>query len=291
MKHISLTVSPEDRFPVPYSTGYSLYAGLLNVIQDSDEDASAAVHDRDFGGFHNSGLLGSRVESDLEKHKDVIPGNEYQIELGVTDPEAEAVFDAVVKHAVLGDAEIPLSHGTLNITEFSSRETSHEELVAESESTDVEYINIDFRSPVCIHDGNERTAMYPHRVTVFRSIANRWNRSVRANGEDHLTFDFSNDEIRDSLIDKPGEYHLSTVSVLVNRVPAGGDDDVAADGGSGYGMKPRFKQGFTGHASYRFKGATESMVNALQTLARFAEISGVGAATARGCGHVEVDLQ
>lgn len=291
MKKITLTTQPESRFDVPYSDGYSVYAALLNVIREIDPAASTAIHDRGFGNFHNSGLLGSFGQGNIQNHKLVLPDKTYTIELGIVDPAVEDVFNALSQAIIIDSGELELTNGTLQIREFSFEETSHQELLQHAGSEDNDGIEFTFETPVCIEDGKEITAMFPHRVTVFNSLVNRWNRSCRASSVETV-FDVSHDEIRDAVIEKPGDYNLESHSVLVNRVQRSvdeteGGEAIATDGGGGR-TRSEYKQGFTGTCSYKFKNASESLQNALTTVALFAEYSGIGRATARGCGHVSV---
>jgi len=81
------------------------------------------------------------------------------------------------------------------------------------------------------------------------------------------------------VIEKPDARSYQTHSVLVNRV---GDSDG--------NPQPIFKQGFSGSCTYEFKNASDSVQNAVTTLALFAEYSGVGSAVARGCGNISVEV-
>lgn len=278
MRRISLTTRPAQKFTVPEWTGYSLYSALLSSIQDLDADASKAIHDRDFGSLHNSGVIGDFGSHHRKNHKSILPRNTYTIELGVTDPLSTDIFDAIFQATILDESEITLTNGELEITEFQSKESSHEEIISKAGQQNAGQLQFTFETPTCITDGKDRTCMFPHRTAVFTSLQHTWNQSC----PDKYEFGFSAQEIRNALIEKPNGYNLESHSVVENRVPTG---DSESDH-----TKAIFKQGFTGDCTYQFKDASESMQNALTTLALFSEYAGVGSATARGCGTVNVEL-
>jgi hypothetical protein len=118
--------------------------------------------------------------------------------------------------------------------------------------------------------------MFPHRVPVFRSLLGKWNRSAPA----QLELDLSREELAANIIEKPDPDAYDTHSVLVNRVTNGDGEN-----------RNIFRQGFTGECTYAFKGASESVENAVTALALFGEYSGVGSAVARGCGAVGVEIE
>jgi len=118
----------DHRFAVPLSDGYSVYSALLALLQSSDETTSARVHDSNIGSLHNSGLRGPFGNSDRSHHKLVTPNTEYSVSLGITDPEDEAIFEALVSSLVLADESLELTHGTLHLDSFESENTGHEEL-------------------------------------------------------------------------------------------------------------------------------------------------------------------
>jgi CRISPR-associated endoribonuclease Cas6 len=128
----------------------------------------------------------------------------------------------------------------------------------------------EFLTPCCIKDGTDVTTMVPHRQSVFRSLLNRWNATT-----DH-PIENSADIFNNHLIEKPGQYNLSTASVRV------------AETGSGF---KKFLQGFSGVFGYQLKNADQHTRQTVLTLAQFAELVGVGMATARGCGVVSTTIE
>jgi hypothetical protein len=204
----------------------------------------------------------------------VLTDTEYTLSLGITDPDDEAIFEALVSALVLADEPLELTHGQLRIESFESENTTHEALLTEADDLDDPTIEMTFRTAACIEEAGSVTTMFPTRGAVFGSLLGKWN-----NTAPELELDVSRETLAQSVIEKPDARSYDTHSVLVNRV----DDP---DGGT----QPIFRQGFSGTCAYAFKNASESVVNAVTALALFAEYSGVGSAVARGCGHVSVEV-
>jgi hypothetical protein len=273
-RRIRCTLRPSEKFHVPTSDGYSVYGALLGVIDDVDEDVGARVHDSPIGSLHSSGLIGTFGGSDRRHHKTVLPNQEYELSLGIVDPEDAAIFQALVNALVLEGDALELSHGTLRIESFESENATHEELIERAAGLDDPTLDVEFLTATCIEEAGEVTTMFPHRVPVFRSLLGKWNRTA----PEDLEFDVGRETIASSVIEKPDADRYDTHSVLVNRVEN-------EDGET----RNIFRQGFTGRVEYAFKGASESTRNAVTAAAMFGEYSGVGSAVARGCGNVEVD--
>ncbi len=274
-RRVTLTVRPSERFPVPQSDGYPLYGALLGVLDDADESVSQRVHDSPLGSLHNSGLYGVFGDSDRPHHKSVRPNEAYEVTLGIVDPDDEAVFQALVKELVLEGSTIGLTDGTLRVESFESENATHEELLERASEVDDPAVTIRFRTATCIEEADDVTTMFPHRVAVFRSLLNKWNRTA----PDALELELTREALRSSVIEKPNARAYRTHSVLVNRVE---NDDGET--------RNLFRQGFSGECTYAFKDASESVQNAVVALALFGEYSGVGSAVARGCGNVEVEV-
>jgi CRISPR-associated endoribonuclease Cas6 len=200
----------------------------------------------------------------------------YRLTLGVVDLDDEDVFRTLVQAFVLDGDSIELTDGTLRIESFESQQTSHDDLRTRAAGLDDPTLTLSFETPTCIEEAGEVTTMFPHRASVFGSLAGKWARAV----PDEYAFDLDRETIEANVIEKPDPTSYDTHSVLVNRV-TGGDGN----------PRPIFRQGFTGECAYAFKGASESVENAVTTLALFAEYAGVGSAVARGCGHVEVTVE
>ena len=274
LRQIELTLRSTERFDVPQSDGYSVYSALLALLQSADDGVSQRVHDSEIGSLHTSGLRGPFGEGNRSHHKLVRPNTEYTLTLGVTDPDDEAIFEALVSALVLADEPVELTHGQLQIEAFESENTSHEALLTEADDLDDPTIEMTFRTATCIEEAGSVTTMFPTRGAVFGSLLGKWN-----NTAPELEIDVSRETLAESVIEKPDARSYDTHSVLVNRV----DDP---DGGT----QPIFRQGFSGMCAYAFKDANESVVNAVTALALFAEYSGVGSAVARGCGDVSVKI-
>jgi len=275
LRQIQLSLRAEKRFAVPFSDGYSVYSALLALLQSSDEATSARVHDSNIGSLHNSGLRGPFGDSKRAHHKLVRPNTEYTLSLGITDPEDEAIFEALVDALVLGNESLKLTHGSLQLDSFESENTSHEELLSHASTLDEPSIEMKFRTSTCIEEAGSVTTMFPTRTAVFSSLLGKWNNTA----PDELELDVDRETLAASVIEKPDARSYQTHSVLVNRVDS-------SDGNP----QPIFKQGFSGSCTYEFKNASDSVQNAVTALALFAEYSGVGSAVARGCGNVDVEV-
>ena len=275
LRRIELSLRADRRFSVPQSDGYSVYSALLALLQSSNEVTSARVHDSSIGSLHNSGLRGPFGSSDRSHHKLVRPNTEYTLSLGITDPEDEAIFEALVDALVLGNESLELTHGSLQLDSFESENTSHEELLSQVSALAEPSIEMEFRTSTCIEEAGSVTTMFPTRTAVFSSLLGKWNNTA----PDELELDVDRETLAASVIEKPDARSYQTHSVLVNRVDS-------SDGNP----QPIFKQGFSGSCTYEFKNASDSVQNAVTALALFAEYSGVGSAVARGCGNVDVEV-
>lgn len=275
VRRVTLTVRPAGRFPVPKSDGYPLYSAFLSVLDDADEAVSRRIHDSQLGSLHCSGLQGVFGGSNRDHHKSVLPDQEYEIRLGIVDPDDEAVFQALVKQLVLENEAIKLSDGTLQVESFESENATHEELLERADELDDPSVTVTFRTATCIKEAGEVTTAFPHRWAVFKSLLGKWNRSC----PDDLELELDREAVLSSVIEKPDVKSYDTHSVLVNRVRN-------EDGET----RNLFLQGFTGEVTYAFKGASESLENAVTALGMFGAYSGVGSAVARGCGNVIAEV-
>lgn len=276
LRRILLTVRPETTFPVPLSDGYSVYSALLGVLDEINTEVSAQIHDSPLGSLHTSGLQGVFANSDRCHHKTLRRDKTYQLTLGIVDPADTEIFQALVNGLVLEGDSFELSHGTLRVESFESENTTHEELLNRANGMADPTIGIQFRTCTCIEEADEVTTMFPHRVPVFRSLLEKWNRSC----PNSLALDLSEDKIAESVFEKPDAGTYDTHSVLINRVKN-------EDGET----RNIFRQGFTGECAYAFKDASESVENAVTAVALFGEYSGVGSAVSRGCGSTEVEIE
>lgn len=275
LREVTAWVRPESRFPVPQSDGYSVYSALLSVLSDVDEEVGQSVHDSSLGSLHCSGLLGEFGGSDRSHHKTLLPGETYELSLGIVHPDDADVFQTLVNALVLQNETIELSHGQLHVERFESENTTHAALLNRANTYDNPTIEMEFRTPTCIEEAGSVTTMFPTRTAVFGSLLGKWDNTA----PDEVPLNVGRETLAESVIEKPDARSYDTHSVLVNRV----NDP---DGGT----QPIFRQGFSGTCAYTFKNANESVVNAVTALALFAEYSGVGSAVARGCGDVSVKI-
>ena len=276
LREVGCTLWTDERFPVPVSDGYSVYGALLGVLDEVDADVSASVHDSPMGSLHSSGLVGSFGNSDRPHHKTVLPGEEYQLSLGIVHSDDTEVFQALVNGLVLEGETIELSHGELRVERFESENATHAELLDRASEYDDPTVEMAFQTPTCIEEAGDVTTMVPYRWAVFNSLMGKWNRSC----PEDLQLELDREAVLESVIEKPDPRSFDTHSVLVNRVEN-------EDGEN----RNIFRQGFSGRCEYAFKGASESVVNAVTALALFGEYSGVGSAVARGCGTMEVTVE
>lgn len=276
LRHVELRLRPTDRFPVPKSNGYPVYGALLGVLAAVDEDVSAHVHDSPLGNLHSSGLQGVFAGSDRPHHKTLLSDETYELTLGIVDPDDTEVFQALVSALVLEGETLELSEGTVRVESFESTNVTHAELLERASETDDPSIEITFRTATCIEEAEEVTTMFPYRWAVFKSLLGKWNRSC----PEELELDLDRETVLGNVIEKPDVRSYDTHSVLVNRVEN-------EDGKN----RNLFKQGFTGECVYDFKGASESVENAVTALGLFGEYSGVGSAVSRGCGSMDVIIK
>ena len=281
LREVECTLRADERFPVPVSDGYSVYSALLGVLDEVDASVSTSVHDSPMGSLHSSGLVGAFGSSDRPHHKTVLSGEEYELSLGIVHPDDTDVFQALVSALVLEGGIIELSHGELRVERFESENATHEDLVAKAGEYDDPTIEMEFQTPTCIEEAGNVTTAFPHRLPMFNSLAGKWNNSCPA----ELEIELYREMVLESVIEKPhvpgykSGYEYETHSVLVNRV----------DGEDGENRNI-IRQGFTGICEYDFKNASESVENAITSLAMFAPYSGVGSAVARGCGSVNIEV-
>jgi CRISPR-associated endoribonuclease Cas6 len=281
MRHVELTLEPDESFVVPEASGYQVYGALLGALDDVDPDVSTRVHDSQLGSLHNSGLLGSFRTCDRRFHKRVDPSESYRLSLGVTDPADQGVFEALADAFVFSGDSLDLEGGSLRIRDFTSSNTTHEEVLERAAATvadrpDTFEIEMQFRTLTCIKEADEITTMFPHRGSVFRSLLRRWNRSLPAASADRCELGMTRADFESNLIEKPDANTYETGSVLVNR----GEDG-----------SPILAQGFAGTCTYKFKDSSEAVRTAVTALAEFSTFSGVGSSVSRGCGTVEVQVR
>lgn len=280
MRQITLTLEPGGTFSVPRWNGYQVYGALLSALGEVSASVSERLHDSPLGSLHNSGLLGTFAGSDRKHHKRTITDQTYALDLGVTDPRDQDVFEALADAFVFSGDSLELDRGSFHVRNFASTNTTHEQLLADAAALVDDLppnfeIGIEFRTPTCIRESSEITTMFPHRASTFRSLLRRWNKTVPAERADEFELGLVREDFEQNLIEKPDARSYQTHSVLVNR----GEDG-----------RPIQRQGFSGQCTYKFKGASEAVRTAVTALALFGEFGGVGGFVSRGCGTVGVEV-
>lgn len=292
MDRVTCTLeSRTGRFDVPYSTGYQTYGGLLSLISESDASLAEDLHDAPFASFTNSGLLGSfDWDVDREYHKGVKPNASYELRLGITHPDDEAVFNAISKALIIDNEPLTLAHGSFRVASVETRSETHETLL-EQAAADVADgatgVSITFETTTACQRYDDVWEAQPERTHLFTSLADRWN--ATAPEADELALDA--ETVGSELFTRPELGTHNTRSIVVHRREPGSNTDdatepVSADGGNHVNEV----QGFLGEWHYQFKHASEATKTAIIALARFAEFAGIGHHTARGAGTVSVEV-
>jgi hypothetical protein len=295
MDRITCTLKSETgQFAVPYSTGYQTYSGLLSLIDDTDSQLAGELHSAPFASLTNSGLLGSfdwGVKRDY--HKGIHPDAEYTLEIGITHPDDQAVFNALTKALIIDDAPLELAHGSLRVTEVQTESRTHQDLLTEATKSVAEGANgvgVQFETPTCCSRYGDVWEAHPDRVYLFKSLADRWN----ATTTDDQQLSPTKEALGKELFTIADTDQYDTHSIVVHRQePEGaasdetGSESAAPDGGQHLNEV----QGFTGRWTFQFKGASEATKTAVLALSKFAEFAGVGRHTARGAGTVSVTVE
>lgn len=296
MKRLTLKLAPKSgTFPVPFSTGYQTYSGLLTLVSEIDSELAGEVHSTDLSTLTNSGLLGSfGYNANRPYHKEIIADREYRLHLGVTHPEDEALFEALVRAFVIDGRTLPMAHGELEVQSVESDSTDQQAILTTANdlsTADPTGVRLTFVSPTCRQLHGDVWEVYPNRTKLFPHLADRWN--ALANSSD-LEMMPAPETLGEELYAIPETDTYDTHSIVVYREEPPVEDDVsepdtvASDGG---GSHLNEVQGYTGEWAYRFKDASEATRTAVLALSRFAEFAGVGRHTARGAGSVSIDVE
>lgn len=296
MDRVTCTLrSDTGRFPVPYSTGYQTYSGLLSLIDNVDDTLAGELHDTPFASLTNSGLLGPfNWGIEREYHKGIYADADYELRIGITHPDDEAVFNALTKALIIDDERLDLAHGAFRVTGVETESRTYEDILEEAAAyaeEGVRGVQIDFETPTCCNRYGDVWDVHPDRIHLFQSLADRWNARAPESQQLSLTEEILGTDV--FVATDPDRY--DTHSIVVHRREPGAtpEDDgdettpVSADGGTHLNEA----QGFKGKWSFRFKGASIATKTAVIALSHFAEFAGVGHHTARGAGTVAVTVE
>lgn len=279
---MKLEITPRSRFEVNTSTGYTVYAAILSLLSNRDDELATQIHDTNRPAFHCSGLAGTFDNSAGKHTKYVLPEETYYVDINFYASNAKVAYQYLFDQFVRSDNDFELTNGKFDVVSASADTRTHEEIYTEASDISANRMWFNFVTPACINDGEDVTAMVPHRGVVFRSLHASWN----ANSDYPLPRD--SNVFVDNLIEKPDEYNLRSCSVMTARMDGLTDDDEDAHGDA----PPRkLRQGFTGRFGYQFKDASEDTKTLIRALALYAEVVGIGQATSRGCGVVTTEFE
>lgn len=285
--------SDTGRFAVPYSTGYQTYSGLLSLIDETDSQLADELHDTSFASLTNSGLVGSFDWGiNREYQKGVYADTEYELRIGVTHPDDEAVFNALTQALVISDSPLELANGSLRVTGVETESRSHSDILsdaAESVERGACGVQIQFETPTCCSRYGDVWEAHPDRIHLFQSLADRWNATTTE--EQQITL--GRETLGEELFTVADTDQYETHSIVVHRREPNQADSGAGDESSAVtdgGTHLNEAQGFTGKWTYRFKGASAPTKTAVIALAKFAKFGGVGRHTARGAGTVSTTV-
>lgn len=279
MRQISITVRPENGFEVPHNDGYQVYSSILSCIQNTDEKISLHIHETPLHSISVSGLLGDFSWGHRPGHKRLSPNASYKIQIGISDPREEEIYESLILSLFRPDTAISLDQGSLLIERVEKRSLTYLEMLAEVTKYKRPLLAFRFLTPTCIQFKNSRvTEMFPHRGAVFYSLLSKWNQVC----PEGMQMGIDQDEFGRYLIEKPEPESYQTYSVLVNTV-----HDARRDH-----PRPIFKQGFVCDCNYLVTSdASATFRNAVTLLSLFAPFSGVGSSVARGCGQVRTMIK
>jgi len=214
-------------FEVPNSTGYQTYAGLLSLLSEADEEVADMLHGRNVGTLTNSGVMGVFDPDGASRphHKRLLPRSQakYRIRLGITDPDEEAILNALVQAVVMDNESLELAHGAIEITGVETEDTTPSTILqrANGLATTADGVAITFERPTCRQVYGDVFETAPHRTRLFPHLATRWNSAFDA-PEHELTPD-------PETIGKEVYTQVDTEAYETYGIVVGWDDDSSAE--------------------------------------------------------------
>jgi CRISPR-associated endoribonuclease Cas6 len=268
---VQLRFQPVEAGTIPHSTGHILYAGILDMIQQHDEQLSTTIHGEERSGLTLSPLKGEFRRANRDR-KDVFSDSEYRAELHLLN-HSDA-FTPLFNELAIQDTLLTVGDAEFVLSEIESAETTFEDLIDTSIPRNLHF---HFTSPVSIqYQGGDVTEMFPHREAVFRSLHHSWTQHA----PDQYHFDLPTAAIKEHVAAQPDADSYRTHNVVVTRRH---DKEKGHD-------RPLKAFGFTGKVTYTFMNADDTLKQKLAILTRWAEYAGVGGHTARGCGNVNTTV-
>lgn len=282
-QELTLELRPTSEYELPNSDGHLLYAAILEELEQEDSTVSEKLHNADTG-INISCLDGVFSAVKGEPRKTVFDDETYTARIGLSGLDEETVLqplNRVFQKMLFSSAELEVGDGSLVVENASLEETTVEQLKKQASEFSKPEITFYFDSPTCIRYGREGVfEAFPHRMAVYSSLRERWNRIVSEKHE--LKFD--NDAIGSKSHEVNANFDLSHHNLIVSKY-----DDIQSDAEI---RKPIKRTGFTGHCTYRLiPEASESFKNFILILSQAAEFIGVGSDIARGCGTVTTEIR
>lgn len=274
---ISVGLKPETETSLPYSDGHLVYAAILEKLNEYNSNASQTIHDSDIG-INISSLDGPFQNIEDKPMKRVFDDGTYTCKICIYNFQDDIIesFMDVIKDMLFSGSTISIGDGEFEIVEASVDNTGIDEIMSRCEEYENPEITFNFKSPTCIRYGtNGVFEIYPHRMGVFGSIRERWNKIVESENQISLT----NDRVGINLYEVSIDSNISNHKVITAKYEKNSK------------KKPVKRRGFTGKCTYRTVNDCPSDVkNALTILSQAAQYIGVGTAVARGCGTVSTNI-
>ncbi len=146
---IQMVVRPQKDLELPWSAGYQLYSGILNIMRQCDEATARYTHDSPLSSISISTLEGKFRRSQRPKHKIADQANRCNFQIGITDPKEAEIFRAIIQPLILREQDIMLDKGALRVEEIASCMESFEEILAKAGMQESAHVELDFLSITC----------------------------------------------------------------------------------------------------------------------------------------------